>query len=85
MKKSTLSGAAGLAFLAVTAFAQQARIAGPVDNLQRMTLHGHVHPNARSDFDQGRVSPSLELDYMTVIIAPSAAQQADLDQLLAVQ
>jgi uncharacterized protein (TIGR03437 family) len=84
MKKSTLSGAVFLA-LAIAANAQQARIAGPVNNLQRMTLRGHVHPNARAEFDQGRVSPSLEMDSMSVTLAPSPAQQADLNQLLAAQ
>jgi uncharacterized protein (TIGR03437 family) len=85
MKKSTRSGAVFLAVFAVTASAQQARIAGPVNNLQRMTLQGHIHPNARAEFDQGRVSPSLEMDSMSVMLAPSPAQQADLNQLLAAQ
>jgi len=85
MKKSTLSGAVFLAVFGVAAYAQQARIAGPVNNLQRMTLRGHVHPNARAEFDQGRVSPSLEMDSMSLTMAPSSAQQADLNQLLAAQ
>jgi uncharacterized protein (TIGR03437 family) len=85
MKKTALPVAACLAIFASAAFAQQARIAGPVNNLQRLPLRGHTHPNARADFDQGRVSPSLEMDSMSLTLAPSAAQQADLDQLLAAQ
>ena len=70
---------------AVTALAQQSRIAGPVDNLQRITLHGHVHPRTLIGTDEGRVSPSLEMDNLSVTLAPSAAQQTDLNQLLASQ
>lgn len=70
---------------AATVFAQQSRITGPVNNQARATLSGHVHPRALAQFDQGRVQPSLELQYMTLTIPPSAAQQADLKQLLAAQ
>jgi len=70
---------------AVAALAQQSRIAGPVNNLDRMTLHGHIHPNALTGADQGRVSPSLEMDNLSVTLAPSAVQQAELNQLLASQ
>jgi uncharacterized protein (TIGR03437 family) len=85
MKKSSLSGAACVALFAVSAYAQQPRIAAPVNNLERMTLHGHIHPNARADFDQGRAAPSLEMDSMTLTIPPSPAQQTELDQLLKAQ
>jgi subtilase family serine protease len=48
-------------------------------------MSGHVHPAARAEYDQGRVSPSLQLSYATLTLAPSAAQQTALDQLLADQ
>lgn len=67
------------------AWAQQNRIAGPVDNARRIALQGHVHPQARPEFDQGRVSPALNLPYMTLALAPSDTQAADLEQLLADQ
>jgi uncharacterized protein (TIGR03437 family) len=78
-----------LQVLAVGAAAQQIvqrnRITQPVDNSQRLTLSGHVHPSALPEYDQGRVSPSLQLSYATLTLSPSAAQQAELDQLLADQ
>jgi len=66
-------------------FVQRNRITQPVDNSQRVTLSGHIHPSAQPEYDQGRVSPSLQLSYATLTLAPSAAQQAELDQLLADQ
>jgi uncharacterized protein (TIGR03437 family) len=75
--------------LAVSAAGQQLvqrnRITQPVDNSQRVTLSGHIHPSARPEYDQGRVSPSLQLSYATLTLALSAAQQTELNQLLAEQ
>jgi uncharacterized protein (TIGR03437 family) len=51
----------------------------------RTTLTGHIHPLARPENDQGRVSPALQLSYVTVTLAQSASRQASLDQLLAEQ
>jgi uncharacterized protein (TIGR03437 family) len=65
--------------------AQPSRIARVIDSTRRITLTGHLHPRARLEYDQGRVSPSLELSYVTLALAPSAAQKADLDQFLAAQ
>jgi uncharacterized protein (TIGR03437 family) len=80
----------GLALFAAIAWsqaiwAQPSRISGPIDNTRRIALRGHVHPQARAEFDQGRVSPGLNLPYMTLALAPSASQAADLTQLLAAQ
>ena len=71
-----------LVFALSTHAQQQSRITRPVNNQQRVTLSGHVHPKARAEFDQGRVSPAMEVEYVTMNLAPSAAQQAALDQLL---
>ncbi len=65
--------------------AQQRRITRPIDNTRRFTLAGHVPPRARAEFDQGRVSPSLDLKHVTLTLAPSVQQQADLTSLLAAQ
>jgi hypothetical protein len=65
--------------------AQPGRIAGPIDNRNRVSLKGQIHPKALPENDQGRVDASLTLPYVTVRLKPSAAQQADLDQLLAQQ
>ena len=68
-----------------TLLAQQARIAGPVDRQQRAALRGNIHPLANPRFDAGSVDPSLKLDHVMVMLKRSAAQQADLDQLLVAQ
>jgi len=41
-----------------------------------------MHPRATADSDRGPVARSLKLDYVTLSLAQSASQQADLDQLL---
>src|SRR5580658_7938240 len=52
---------------------------------QRVTLTGHVNPRATPANDRGRVAPTLKLSYVTLTLAPSAAQKADLANLLAEQ
>ncbi len=74
-----------LCVFAVSAMAQHSRITRPIDNAQRVTLRGHLHPQARLEDDQGRVSPSLALSYVTLTLAQSDSQKADLDQLLSEQ
>ncbi len=51
----------------------------------RTILPGHIHPLARAANDQGRVSPALQVSYVTLTLAQSASQQASLDQLLSEQ
>jgi uncharacterized protein (TIGR03437 family) len=65
--------------------AQRSRIAGRIDNNRRVELAGHIHPQASAQFDQGLVEPSLALPNLTLMLQPSASQQADLEQLLAQQ
>ena len=65
--------------------AQRDRIAGVIDNTRRVALSGHIHPMATAENDQGAVDPSLFLPSVTLVLKASAAQQADLDQLLADQ
>lgn len=65
--------------------AQASRITGPVKNNERTTLAGNVHPKAIPANDQGRVSPSLEMPYITLVLSRSASQQAALEKLLAAQ
>ena len=85
---STLVLIAAIIFPGSLAFgqvAQQNRIVRPVDNRSVVQLQGSRHPLARSEFDQGPVSPTLPLQRMTLFFQPTAEQQAALDQLLAEQ
>ena len=61
---------------------QQNRIVRPIDNRSMVRLQGTMHPRARSEFDQGPVSPTQPLQRMTLVFRPTAEQQAALDQLL---
>jgi uncharacterized protein (TIGR03437 family) len=76
-------------FLAANGLAQTSRVTQPVNNAQRTLLPGNIHPKAlaaaQAGNDQGRVSPSLPLPYITLTLAPSTSQQADLQKLLAEQ
>jgi hypothetical protein len=65
--------------------AQPNRVAGSIESGQMVTLRGSVHPKAQPQFDQGPVDPSYQLNYVTLVIAPSRSQQAALDQVLAQQ
>jgi uncharacterized protein (TIGR03437 family) len=71
-----------LTCLPVALAAPPVRVLVRVDDNQRVFLNGHVHPKALPQYDQGPVSPSLELSHLTLRFKLSATQQADLDQLL---
>ena len=71
--------------LAAILNAQQNRITGRIDNSQRVTLPGNVHPDARPQFDRGAVEPAFQVPSITMYLKPSAAQQSALDQTLANQ
>jgi uncharacterized protein (TIGR03437 family) len=74
-----------LCFLPMRAPAQPNRIARGIDNSRRTLLAGNRSPKARPEYDQGPVSPSLEIPRVTLALAQSAEQAAALDQLLAEQ
>jgi uncharacterized protein (TIGR03437 family) len=74
-----------LCLLIAPAAAQQSHITRAIDNRERMTLKGHLHPKALAENDLGRVSPSMTVSYVTIMLAQTASQQADLDELLAGQ
>ncbi len=81
MFRLTISAFAFLLFVFST-LAQQSRITQPIDNRQRVTLTGHIHPRTRTATDLGRVSPGMELSTVTLNLSPSAAQKTALAQLL---
>src|SRR5579863_9149995 len=61
------------------------RIVGPINDASRVVLPASVHPNAQPRYDQGRVDPSLQMPFITLVMKPSAPQQNDLDRLLVEQ
>jgi len=69
----------------VTLLAQPNRIIVPIDTGKPVVLKGNRHPNALPQYDQGRVDPTLAINYITLLLKPSPDQQASLDQLLADQ
>ncbi|HTB09968.1 MAG TPA: protease pro-enzyme activation domain-containing protein [Bryobacteraceae bacterium] len=71
-----------LMLLPVVLLAQPDRIAGRIDRGHTVALQGNVHPNARTEFDQGPADPAMKLNYVTLTLKLSASQQAELDQLL---
>ena len=53
-----------------------------IDEAQSVTLAGNVHPLARPEFDEGPAAADTKLNRMLLLLAPSPAQQAQLDRLL---
>src|SRR5579859_4967808 len=62
----------------------QTRITTPIDQTSVTRLAGNRHPLARPEFDQGSVNPSMPMR-VTMNFKMTAAQQAELDALLAAQ
>lgn len=63
--------------------AEQSRITGSLNGGQTVVLAGNVSPKAKKLYDQGRVEPTLKINYMTLQTMPSASQQAALKKFLA--
>ncbi|MBV8904703.1 MAG: Ig-like domain repeat protein, partial [Acidobacteriia bacterium] len=66
-------------------FAQTNRITAALDDAHLVSLPSTVSPKAHLRNDQGRVDSSLHLPFVTLMMKPSDAQQADLEQLLSDQ
>ncbi len=77
----------GLSCLPGSVFAQGAlkdRILEAVDTSRTTLVTGNVHPMAHRGLDQGRVDAAMRM-HVTMNFKMTAAQQADLDALLAAQ
>jgi uncharacterized protein (TIGR03437 family) len=61
------------------------RVTSPVDPRQTTPVRGSVHRMAQPQFDRGSVDPAFPMNHMVLFVKPSAAQQAELDRLLADQ
>jgi subtilase family serine protease len=64
---------------------QPDRVASTIDSSQMIALTGNIHGLAQPRFDLGRADGSKVLYGVTLAFRPSAAQQADLNNLLAQQ
>jgi subtilase family serine protease len=61
------------------------RITSFIDDDQRVTLRGNVHPLAAARYDAGVVAPDFPIQHMLLTLLPDAAQQEALNQLVDAQ
>ena len=76
-----LCGAAAMA----QEFAPPVRIVDRIDENHLVTLKGSTHPAATAANDSGRVSPSLPMTDLVLVLSRSAEQQAAFDKFVASQ
>ncbi|MCU1338951.1 MAG: peptidase and in, kexin, sedolisin [Bryobacterales bacterium] len=81
-RATAISGLLLTAFLALNLMAQRSRLDGPIKSRERVSLTGHTRSQVRPENDEGPADSSMVLDDMSIVLKPSAAQQAELDQLL---
>jgi len=62
-----------------------ARVAGPVDDSRRVMLPGVRPPFARPEMETGRLAPETRLEGVTLSFARTAAQDAELADLISAQ
>ena len=55
-----------------------ALVVAPVNNAERVTLSGNVHPLARAEFDRGAADSSLPMNRILLLLKRSDAQEAAL-------
>jgi subtilase family serine protease len=86
-KKSLLIGGLLAAFTlpALFASAQAPRISTEMAGAEQTPLKNSLHPMAQAQFDAGRVPADMRLEGITMMFNRSAAQEADLQALLAAQ
>ena len=63
----------------------RSRITQAINGSRRITLAGNMHPMARAEFDRGTAPADLPMQQMQLVLTRSAAQQADLERLVAAQ
>jgi pseudomonalisin len=54
-----------------------------INEADRVTRHGNVHPLARAEFDRGSADLTLPMENMILLLSPRASAKAELDTLLA--
>src|SRR5260370_34660930 len=86
--RSSITIARALVFVAlcaVTLPAQNNRLTGRIDTRHTIAIKGNVNAIAQPQFDEGPADSLSKLDRITLLLKPSAAQQAALEQLLTEQ
>ncbi|HJZ63689.1 MAG TPA: protease pro-enzyme activation domain-containing protein [Candidatus Acidoferrum sp.] len=53
-----------------------------VDESRRVTMHGNVHPFARTEFDRGAMNDSQPINRIYLLLSRSAEQQTALEKLM---
>jgi subtilase family serine protease len=78
---------AACAMAAATLGAQSVvpRISSEVGSSEQTTLKGSLHPLAQAQFDAGRMPSNTKLNGVSIVFSRTAAQEADLDALIAAQ
>jgi len=61
------------------------RLQAEISSSSASTLKGSLHPLAQAQYDSGRVPADTRLNGMSIVFNRSAAQQADLEALIAAQ
>src|SRR5271157_6051087 len=69
------------ALAAMPLLAQPNRITRPIDT-QRTTIPDQVHPKAQPQFDRGPVDAAFPMNDLSLVLAPSPEQQAELESFL---
>jgi subtilase family serine protease len=64
---------------------QQRRIVRPIDNASAVRLRGTLAPRVRAGLDRGPVAAAMPMQNMSIVFSRTAAQNAELDQLLVEQ
>ena len=84
-KASIFSSIAGIAVGATVSFlvlpVAQSTTPVQIESAERVPLKGHIHPLLRAAQDMGAIDPAQKLS-LSLVFAPSATQQAALQQLL---
>ena len=83
LQKLCLSALLLLAMTGILSLNAQAQRA--INDSDRVTLHGNVHPLARAEFDRGSAPASLPMNNMILQLGIRPDAQAQLNQLLAEQ
>jgi len=62
--------------------APRVRIVNRIDESDRITLKGNTHPAARAANDRGRVSPTLAMTDLILVLSRDSVQQAAFDKFV---